>query len=140
KCVKEVVIVQEPDAEDFVEAVAASFDDKKVWVVKLPAKDPSELWLRSNPVVQEEPVVHRLRGQDGAIQEIHVGGETLSARIEIFLAAWNKAIDAAELLNDSFANTDTGNAERLVNKHGGNFRWVNEEGVFCIWNGSIWQK
>jgi P4 family phage/plasmid primase-like protien len=107
--VKEVVIIQEPDAEDFVKAVAPSFPDKRVCVVKLPAKDPSALWLQSKTP-------------------------------EEFLAAWDGAMDSAKVMTDGFTNTDTGNAERLVDKHGGNFRWIDDEGTFCAWDQSVWRK
>lgn len=41
---------------------------------------------------------------------------------------------------NGFTLTDTGNAERLVYMHGGNFRWVTDEEVFCVWNGTVWEK
>jgi putative DNA primase/helicase len=46
---KRILVVQEPgDAgQKFVQKVAASFPAGKVWVVQLPAKDPSELWVKS---------------------------------------------------------------------------------------------
>src|SRR6266516_1659418 len=96
KCVKEVVIVQEPNAEDFVEAVAPSFDDKKVWVVKLPAKDPSELWLQVKP--KEVPPDAQMEAclKASGLRQVPKADPT-GARIEAFLEEWNKAIDAAQL-------------------------------------------
>ncbi|MGA7078664.1 MAG: phage/plasmid primase, P4 family [Terriglobales bacterium] len=109
--VKEVYIVQEPDAEAFVEAVAASFPDKVVVVMPFQEqiKDPSELWLR-NPDT------------------------------EAFAKVFIEMLENAPLLHDGFPLTDTGNAERLVKKHGGDFRWLTDEEIFAIWNGSIWGK
>jgi putative DNA primase/helicase len=107
--VRDVVIVQEPDAEDFVESVAPSFPDKRVYAVRLPAKDPSELWLKSKTP-------------------------------EEFFAAWDEAIDGAKIISDGFPNTDTGNAERLVDKHGGNFRWIDDEETFSAWDQTVWRK
>ncbi len=47
---KRILVVQEPDdaGQKFVQKVAASFPAGKVWVVQLPAKDPSELWVKSS--------------------------------------------------------------------------------------------
>lgn len=46
---KNIVVIQEPDAagEKFVQKVAASFPRGKVWSMRLPAKDASELWITS---------------------------------------------------------------------------------------------
>lgn len=109
--VKDVYIVQEPEAGDFVEAVAAGFPDKRISVIEMSeeCKDPSAMWLQSK--TQEE-----------------------------FTESWSKAIDAAKLVSDSFSTTDTGNAERLVAMHGGNFRWLADEETFCIWEKSVWRK
>jgi putative DNA primase/helicase len=63
----------------------------------------------------------------------------LQSEVE-FSAAWRRAINAAELINDGFVNTDTGNAERLVDMYGGNFRWIEDEGTFCAWDKTVWQK
>jgi P4 family phage/plasmid primase-like protien len=111
KDLKEVVIIKEPDAEDFVEAVAASFPDKRVSVMEMSeqCKDPSAMWLLSK--TQKE-----------------------------FLARWGQAVDGAKLINDSFSTSDTGNAERLVAMYGGDFRWLDDEETFCVWNKSVWRK
>jgi hypothetical protein len=109
--VKEVYIVQEPGAENFVKTVAASFPDKVIAVLPFsePLKDPSELWL-SNP------------------------------DREAFAKVILERLENAVVLHDGLALTDTGNAERLVRKHGSNFRWLTDEEVFAIWDGSIWGK
>ena len=46
---KRILVVREPDdaGKKFVQKVAASFPAGKVWAVELPAKDPSELWIKS---------------------------------------------------------------------------------------------
>ncbi len=46
---KRILVVREPDdaGKKFVQKVAASFPAGKVWAVDLPAKDPSDLWVKS---------------------------------------------------------------------------------------------
>ncbi len=46
---KRILVIQEPDdaGQKLVEKIARCFPAGKVWVVKLPAKDPSELWINS---------------------------------------------------------------------------------------------
>lgn len=109
--VKDVFIVQEPGAEDFVKAVAASFPSQRVHVLPFeePAKDPSALWLTCK--TQEE-----------------------------FLTAWDKIEAKATLINDGFEKSDTGNAERLVARHGENFRWIWDDEKFAVWDGKVWQR
>ena len=57
---------------------------------------------------------------------------------EEFGKAWTQAIVGA--YDNSIAQSDTGNAERLVKMHGHNFRWVTDAGVFCVWDGAIWRR
>ena len=106
-----VFIVQEPEAEDFVEAILPSCPDKKVYVIEMPdgIKDPSELWI-ANP------------------------------DFEAFTGAWEALMKSARLIHDGFVNTDTGNAERLVEKYGTNFRWLTDDGCFCAWNDTVWKR
>lgn len=44
---KEIIVIQEPDAEDFAKKVTESFADGKVVTLRLPVKDPSDLWLQN---------------------------------------------------------------------------------------------
>jgi putative DNA primase/helicase len=108
--VKEVYIVQEPDS-DFAEQVGPSFEDKKVYV--LPFEDPIK-----------DPSALWISNPD----------------VDAFWRTWNERLARAQLTNDGFANTDTGNAERLVAKHGPNFRWLTDAETFAVWNGRSWCK
>ena len=124
-----IYIIQEPPKKDakvdagaeFVGKVAAdlvragSIPLDKVRVVSLaPAKDPSELYL-DNP--------------DG------------------FLAAWSAATAKARQVQktdlpeppDTYALTDSGNAERLVKGYGEDFRYIADLEQFYVWNGSFWK-
>ena len=108
--VKEVYIVKEPNS-DFAEQIAPSFADKRVYI--LPFEEPIKdpsALWISNPAV------------------------------DAFWKTWNERLACAQLMNDGFANTDTGNAERLVAKHGPNFRWLDDEETFCVWDETVWRK
>lgn len=49
KNAKDIFVVQEPDAGDFVDEVIGSFPAGKAHRMALPTKDPSELWINSTP-------------------------------------------------------------------------------------------
>lgn len=110
--VPEIIIVQEPDAAKEAQRVALSFIRRRVWLVPFPddPKDPSALWLRNLDPVKFRQV-----------------WETVTSKAGI-------------LINDGFAPTDTGNAERLVYRFGDDFRWITNKGTFAVWNGCIWEK
>jgi putative DNA primase/helicase len=40
---------------------------------------------------------------------------------------------------ETFAYTDTGNAERFVDIHGGNFRYLHDKQKWLFWNGARWE-
>ncbi len=56
---------------------------------------------------------------------------------ETFLREWDKKI--AEGRDRLIPFTDTGNTERLVLKHGENFRWLTDACKFHTWNGQRWE-
>jgi hypothetical protein len=109
---KEIFVVRdEPEAEEFIQGVIASFPDGKAKKLILPGgdtdkSDPSQLWINSK-------------------------------NAEEFDQAWKQAIEGAH--DRSIQNTDTGNAERLVKMHGLNFRWLTDTAIFRVWDGQIWK-
>ena len=80
----------------------------KVRVVSLPDKDPSALWL-----AVDEP-----KEFSEAITEACVNSTTLEPTNE----------DGEDKFQDTFAKTDTGNAERMVAWYGSEFRYSTASG------------
>src|SRR5262249_21833480 len=89
-------------------------DADKVYALRLPAKDPSELWIKST-------------------------AEEFAAAWGKAVEEARPALNPSEARDASIPCTDTGNAERLVKMHGPNFRWVPDDDSFRIWNGALWQ-
>ncbi len=115
----DILVVQEPDAEGFPTEIAESFPKgHRVWAVRLPVKDPSELWIGC------------YKSNEATYDKAH----------EAFLKLWYESLGKARLLRDGFEFSDTGNAERLVATFGDNFRWLPDTDSYRLWNGSVWES
>lgn len=112
-----------------------------VWLGK-PASNVDPQMMADLKAMAEEELERRKAMQQSAGNTVNTshtsaptgGGQSQSAGTP------GHAPQTVNYTNDDMKNSDTGNARRLVKRHGSIIRYVSEWNMWLIWNGKFWAE